>query len=304
MKNFIAMDFETANYQRHSICSVGFVFVEDGEIVDSIYQLINPEEEFDNYNIDIHGITPNDVSHSPTFKEFYESNKHRLENKLLIAHYLPFDGYALRDNLYRYELEPVNNQLLCTYQLSKKLLQGQSSYTLSSLCHHLGIELQNHHHALDDAKACARIMLHLVNEFDLLDYPTIFDKTRIKPGKLSKEQYQSSLVHKTSKGGLDLTQIEVSQDVDKDHAFFGKHIVFTGKLNLYTRKEAALEVAKRGGMPQNGINKDTNFIVLGDFEDVMIKGNKSSKLLKAEKMITEGKDLEIISEHDFLMMLS
>lgn len=47
MKNFIAFDFETANCSRHSICSVGMVFVENGKIEYSLYQLINPEEEFD-----------------------------------------------------------------------------------------------------------------------------------------------------------------------------------------------------------------------------------------------------------------
>lgn len=62
-------------------------------------------------------------------------------------------------------------------------------------------------------------------------------------------------------------------------------------------------VGSKGGKPQNGINKETDYIILGDFEDVMIKGNKSSKLVKAEKMISEGKELEIISEEDFMKML-
>lgn len=44
-------------------------------------------------------------------------------------------------------------------------------------------------------------------------------------------------------------------------------------------------------MPQNGINKQTNNIILSKFEDVMIKGNKSSKLVKAEKMITQAMEL-------------
>ena len=46
MKNFAAIDFETANQQRTSICSVGIVIVRDGEIVDSYYSLIKPEPEY------------------------------------------------------------------------------------------------------------------------------------------------------------------------------------------------------------------------------------------------------------------
>src|SRR4051794_39302900 len=121
MKNFIVFDFETANRSRHSICSVGMVFVENGKIVDSIYQLINPEEEFDGSNIHIHGIKPEDVKDSPTFDVFYNSIKEKIENKLMVAHNLSFDGYALRDNLARYEVKPFYNQFLCTYQLSRKI---------------------------------------------------------------------------------------------------------------------------------------------------------------------------------------
>ena len=51
MKNFAAIDFETANQQRTSVCSVGIVIVRDGEIVDSYYSLIRPEPEYYSYGI-------------------------------------------------------------------------------------------------------------------------------------------------------------------------------------------------------------------------------------------------------------
>lgn len=302
MKNFVAFDFETANSSRHSICSVGMVFVKDGKIVDSIYQLINPEEEFDSFNIAIHHITPDDVKDAPTFDVFYNSIKDKIESQLMVAHYLAFDGYALRDNLTKYAIQPCNNQLLCTYQLSKRLIQGKASYSLNTLCQHYGIDITNHHHALADAKACAELMLKLVDLYGLIDFDSIFHKTRIRPGILSPNKYQSSLVSKT-KGRFNLSEIEISEDADAENPFYGKNIVFTGKLNFFTRKEAAQLVANKGGKPQNGINKETNYIILGNFDDVMIKGEKSSKLEKAEKLINEGKELEIISEEDFMKMI-
>lgn len=302
LKNFIAFDFETANRSRHSICSVGMVIVKNGKIVDSIYQLINPEEEFDGFNIAIHHITPNDVKNSPTFDEFYYSIREKIDNQIMVAHYLAFDGYALRDNLLKYQVQPCNNQLLCTYQLSKRLLQGKPSYSLNTLCQHYGIELTHHHHALSDAQACAELMLRLADDHELMDFDSIFDKTRIRPGILSPDQYRSSLIKK-NRGNIELSDIEISEDADLENPFYGKNIVFTGKLNLFTRNEAAHLVAKKGGKPQNGINKETNYIILGNFEDVMIKGNKSSKLEKAEKMINEGKEIEIISEEDFIKMI-
>ncbi len=49
---------------------------------------------------------------------------------------------------------------------------------------------------------------------------------------------------------------------------------------------------------------DTDYIILGDFEEAMIKGKKTAKLRKVEKLIHEGYGIEIISEKDFLKMLS
>ena len=46
MKDFAAIDFETANYERSSVCSVGLVIVRGGEIVDKFYSLIKPEPEY------------------------------------------------------------------------------------------------------------------------------------------------------------------------------------------------------------------------------------------------------------------
>ena len=49
MRDFAAIDFETANNERTSVCSVGVVIVRDGEIVDSFYSLIQPEPNYYNY---------------------------------------------------------------------------------------------------------------------------------------------------------------------------------------------------------------------------------------------------------------
>ena len=90
--NFVAFDFETANTARHSICSVGMVFVENGKIVDKVFELIDPEEDFSAFNINIHGINPEDVVGLPTFNTFYEQIKPELDNKIMVApprKYLP-----------------------------------------------------------------------------------------------------------------------------------------------------------------------------------------------------------------------
>ena len=72
MKNFAAIDFETANTKRSSICSVGIVIVRDNEIIDSFYSLIHPEPDYYNYWCSqVHGLTKADTEESPVFSEVW-----------------------------------------------------------------------------------------------------------------------------------------------------------------------------------------------------------------------------------------
>ncbi|MCP8969995.1 exonuclease domain-containing protein [Ectobacillus ponti] len=297
MKDFVAFDFETANQRRHSICSVGMVFVENGEIVDTLYELIHPEEAFNPHNIAVHGITPADVQHAPTFDSFYREHHGRFAGKLLVAHYLPFDGYALRDNLARYGITPAFNQLLCTYQLSKKLLPEQPSHTLKHLTQHFGIQLSNHHHALDDARACAEIMLHLTHDFQIRSLEALYEKTRITAGEIAPGTYVPSRASAAkSKRSI---SIPASQNADPARALYGKRIVFTGKLESLTRTKAAELTAQQGGLPQDYVDEHTDYVVIGNKPSPFQRGNKSSKIKQAELLQQQGKPIRMISEAQF-----
>ena len=73
MRDFAAIDFETANNERTSVCSVGVVIVRDGEIVDSFYSLIQPEPNYYNYwCTQVHGITRHDTESAPVFPEVWK----------------------------------------------------------------------------------------------------------------------------------------------------------------------------------------------------------------------------------------
>lgn len=70
MKDFAAIDFETANSQRTSVCSVGIVVYRDGVKVDEYYSLIKPEPEYYTYWCSqVHGLTAYDTADAPTFPE-------------------------------------------------------------------------------------------------------------------------------------------------------------------------------------------------------------------------------------------
>ena len=71
MKDFAAIDFETANNERTSVCSVGVVIVRNGRIIDSFYSLIQPEPNYYTYWCSqVHGLTHEDTDNAPVFPEF------------------------------------------------------------------------------------------------------------------------------------------------------------------------------------------------------------------------------------------
>lgn len=80
MKDFAAIDFETANQQRTSVCSVGIVIVRDGEIADCYYSLIKPEPEYYSYwNTRVHGLTLEDTMNADVFPKVWAEIAPKIE---------------------------------------------------------------------------------------------------------------------------------------------------------------------------------------------------------------------------------
>ena len=113
--NFVAIDFETANRNRASACSVGMTKVRDGIIADTYYSLINPECEFDVYNTYIHGIDSIMVQGEKTYAEIYTDILDFSEDLPLVAHYAPFDMGVIRDSNDRYSISDFKKQYFDSY---------------------------------------------------------------------------------------------------------------------------------------------------------------------------------------------
>ena len=157
MSKFIAIDFETADNGRDSACAVGLVLVENEKIVRTEYRLIRPPRP-DMLFTYIHGITWEEVENEPAFAEVWPELAEMFEGiDFITAHNAPFDKGVLNACCAAAGLEPPPLPFVCTVRLSKKEL-GINPAKLSHVCHHLSIPL-NHHNALSDAEACAKIMI-------------------------------------------------------------------------------------------------------------------------------------------------
>ena len=146
---FTAIDFETAHPKQWSICQVGLVRVENGRIIDKVSMLVQPPKNFywDRF-IEIHGITPSKTSDSPYFDEVWTKIKPYIEDQVVVAHNMAFDGTCLKQALEYYYIAQPKYQSVCTYKIYGK--------NLKTLCTIHRIHLK-HHDALSDAMACAHL---------------------------------------------------------------------------------------------------------------------------------------------------
>lgn len=159
MDRFAAIDFETANWQRTSVCSVGVVVMNQGTVEDKFYSLIHPTP---NYYLrkttQIHGLTREDTDDAPAFPTVWREIAPMVKGMPLVAHNSVFDEGCLRAVFALYEMSYPDYRFYCTYRLARKFFKGLENYQLHTVSAFCGYDLLNHHHALADAEAAAVIM--------------------------------------------------------------------------------------------------------------------------------------------------
>ncbi len=154
---FVALDFETADHGRDSACAMGLVRVERGAIVAKAYRLIRPPRREMIFSY-IHGIEWKDVAGQPPFADVWSEVKGMLEGAgFIAAHNASFDSGVLRACCQAAGLALPRQRFVCTVALARRTWNIRPT-KLSDVCRRLRIEL-NHHQALSDAEACARIVL-------------------------------------------------------------------------------------------------------------------------------------------------
>jgi len=151
MPNFTAIDFETAQPKRWSICQVGLVRVEAGVVTKELSLLVRPpKDEYSHYNTAVHGLTYRDTLTAPGFDAVWPEISDFIVGQTVVAHNMGFDASCLKQALDFYGLAQPEFEKQCTYKLLKK--------RLNVLCEEFDIPL-DHHDALSDARACAELYL-------------------------------------------------------------------------------------------------------------------------------------------------
>ncbi|MDQ0483627.1 exonuclease domain-containing protein [Guptibacillus hwajinpoensis] len=303
--DFVALDFETANSSRGSVCSIGLVEYEKGKLKREYYRLVKPKQNyFASINVSIHGITKEDVADAPEFDVLWEREiRELLEGKFLVAHNAQFDMSVLRAVLDQYNLPYPMLAYNCSVNISKKTWT-LPRYKLNVVSDYLGIELE-HHHALDDARASAQILLKAAEKLEANNVKELVEKTNTMNGMMFDTSYEpAKLNNKRRAKKQSESYVAATSEVITTHLFYQSQVVFTGKLEAMKREEAVQRIVDRGGNCQRNVEASTNYLVVGNatFQNYKI-GKTNSQLERTEMLLAEGHAIEIISESDFLKLL-
>jgi len=163
IRDFAAIDFETANGQLSSVCSVGIVVVRNAVITERFYSLIQPEPNYYSYsNTQIHGLSYDDTVDAEVFSEVWKNIEPLIEGLPLVAHNKGFDEACLKAVFKTYQMDYPDYRFYCTLAESRRQLKHLPNHQLHTVAEDCGYILTDHHHALADAEACAEIALQLL----------------------------------------------------------------------------------------------------------------------------------------------
>lgn len=202
--DFIGLDVETANDDWGSICQIGVVRFVDGVEVESRTWLCTPPpglEQFEDANIAIHGITPEDVAGQPSFAERLPELLEFLGDTPFVAHFAQFDATALHRACAAAGLASPPLYFGCSLTLARGEKLGLRSHSLPVVAEHLGVELVNHHDATEDARACAGITVELARRNDFRgSLPELFHTRSLTLGSLNDDRVYPVLRDRSGAG--------------------------------------------------------------------------------------------------------
>lgn len=280
LNSFTAIDFETFTAERSSACAIGLVKVVAGHIVQKFYSLINPiPDHRDKDNSAVNGITREMVAVAPSFQELWPTIKKIIGNDVLVSHNAEFDRSVWNEqmDLYCCVSDPSKFRFFCTYEMT--------GLSLEAACAKHNIDMVCHHDALDDALACAKVLLA---EDGYIQASTF-------KGGISAAIAQKG-AKKYDRGTLDA--IDDSLVENRNTPFFHARTVITGIFTAYPNRDDLGKMLQVLGADINtSISKKTNIVVIGS-------GAGPSKLKKIEELKADGCDIRIIYEPELISILS
>ncbi len=300
---FVALDVETANRFRGSICEIGLVRFNERGVVSTYETLVKPWSEFgDFYFSFIHGIKESDVAASPRIDEIWADIWNFIGDTPVIAHNASFDLGALFDVSGFIGLPIPPTTYWCTLVASRKLMT-LPSHKLVDLAEHFQIQQHSAHRAADDARVAGELALELMKVAEISTLEQLRSQYDIAPGyidsdtnigckkitefsdhttslkrypppptdaelrKLAEEQYAANL-HLPVPRDLLLQWMNLLPAglINLDGIFHGKEVYFHNTEARFSAWDGQQAVALEGGFSATKITKFTTLVVCSESE--------------------------------------
>ncbi|WP_311274409.1 exonuclease domain-containing protein [Methylobacterium sp. WCS2018Hpa-22] len=284
--DFVALDIETANADQSSICAIGLVSFKGGQIIDERHLLVDPDDEFSPHHVRIHGITAEHVRGKPTVPQMLAELGETYKGATLL-HHGPFDRTAFRRAFHKHTHTPWACNWLDSLMVARRTWfehAGMGGYGLKFLAKHYGIPLVNHHDAVEDARAAGLLFIRASKETGL-SIDEWFDRVAAPIGA---------------------PRIGISGPAQAlEEVLKNETIVITGALQVMERKEARERAVAAGFKVGENVTAKTTILVVGNQDVRRLAGKSiSNKQSEAEKRAENGQSIRIVTESDFLDLIS
>jgi DNA polymerase-3 subunit epsilon len=313
--NFTAIDFETANSQRGSVCAVGLAKVVDGEIVERASWLIKPPSGIDHFeprNVGIHGIRAQDVVTARGWEESLASIFRFAAGGHFVAYNARFDASVMRAATEATGGDLPQHEFYCAMELAQGHLDIPR-HRLNDVTDHLDLPPFEHHDAGADAIACASVVLaiarrrQLQSTADMWAAPLGAKRARGSASSATRTPVGGQINYTTERN-LRLADLpQASASADPTHPFFGHTFCFTGDLQSFSRIDAMAAVADCGANNRSGITKKTSYVVIGRSDSTHSASasdlGASGKERKALDYIALGQQITVLGERQFVQLL-
>lgn len=267
------LDVETPNRHNDKICSIGIVQTDArGAVLNSFYQLVNPEAQFDDICMSVHGIAPVDVQQSPSFAELWESSlATMLAQSNIVAHNASFDLSVIWKCLASYDLQIPDFRYVCTMSMMKSLHPELDSYKLPAVCDYFNVTMERHHEAMSDASACKDVFWAMVGESNHM--PTF-----------ESYEYRGRSVYKPA--GTGIAYSDETKDMRAMKAL-GERVIEDGRVSI-DEAQAILSLCDvLPGVAYDRVFKPILSIIETAVQDGQVDDSESEEIIKALKRFVD-----------------
>ena len=273
--------------------------------------LVRPPEGIDTFekgNIRLHKITPAKVADSPRFVQVWpEIEEFIRDSGVVVGHNAAFDTSSIREACSESGIEWPEIDYGCSMVLGRQAFPELQSHTLPKLAEHCGVTLTNHHDPAQDARATAEIVMTMCDSQGVQDIYDLADKLSVELGEITAHDYRPCRKRPNARSikaakwfGNGESDISTPRPANTG-PLRGQTVVVTGELESLTRQEARQAIAAAGGTPKDSVVMSTTILVVGDSYAGDLSRHSSTKVRRAQELIARGKDIEILTEDEFLI---